>query len=403
MDATGRMKRILFLLHVLFMSGMSSTTMVNISSSVGKNVSLPCAVNSDDNIVVQIQWQKQVGHDQEEQIVIYNPSHGEYKSPGHKGRLRAINASSGRPESFHLDLEDLELQDSAIYICDINTFPSGASRQYVNLQVKGEEDGSTPAHRPTTEVPASHSSRPLEGTPLYPTRSSSSTAARNSDALSATPNTERPSTPSDSSSSSKESKTSSVSLSFASSTKEPQTTTRSLLLQDSNVTVTQRDPMAWTKYEQSTASDEQNASVESLPNATTEFQTAMGTLESRVNNITDSQHEPGLGTQKNAHETVAIVTSSDSQNHGNTFTGAVWPQTTKPGLSPKVTTASGERYYPVFIILPFLSVLIIIGLLYRRYLIQKRMDLPPPFKPPPPPVKYTSVRTQEILMTDILV
>ena len=47
-------------------------------------------------------------------------------------------------------------------------------------------------------------------------------------------------------------------------------------------------------------------------------------------------------------------------------------------LSPCVSqaAASGERYYPVFIILPFLSVLIIIGLLYRRYLIQKRSVTP---------------------------
>ncbi|KAG9263663.1 T-cell surface protein tactile [Astyanax mexicanus] len=57
----------------------------------------------------------------------------------------------------------------------------------------------------------------------------------------------------------------------------------------------------------------------------------------------------------------------------------------------------------VFVLIPILLLLVLIGFLYRRYRIQKRMDMPPPFKPPPPPVKYTSVRSQDIPVTDILV
>ncbi|KAG7484378.1 hypothetical protein MATL_G00048960 [Megalops atlanticus] len=63
---------------------------------------------------------------------------------------------------------------------------------------------------------------------------------------------------------------------------------------------------------------------------------------------------------------------------------------------------SSSKRYVVFILLPVLALLLVILYLYRRHVIQRRMDLPPPFKPPPPPVKYSSVRTQEVPMTDIL-
>ncbi|XP_036451792.1 carcinoembryonic antigen-related cell adhesion molecule 1 [Colossoma macropomum] len=64
---------------------------------------------------------------------------------------------------------------------------------------------------------------------------------------------------------------------------------------------------------------------------------------------------------------------------------------------------SGSKTHAVYVLIPVILLLVLIGFLYRRYLIQKRMDMPPPFKPPPPPVKYTSVRSQNIPVTDILV
>ncbi|XP_036380992.1 T-cell surface protein tactile-like isoform X2 [Megalops cyprinoides] len=63
---------------------------------------------------------------------------------------------------------------------------------------------------------------------------------------------------------------------------------------------------------------------------------------------------------------------------------------------------SSSKRYVVFILLPVVALLLVILYLYRRHVIQRRLDLPPPFKPPPPPVKYSSVRTQEVPMTDIL-
>ncbi|MCI4388236.1 hypothetical protein PGIGA_G00083420 [Pangasianodon gigas] len=71
----------------------------------------------------------------------------------------------------------------------------------------------------------------------------------------------------------------------------------------------------------------------------------------------------------------------------------------------KITTkdVSTTKSHVVFAIIPVVLVLVLIGILYRQYLIQKRLDLPPSFKPPPPPVKYTSARNHDIPTTDILV
>ncbi|KAL7847527.1 hypothetical protein AOLI_G00222450 [Acnodon oligacanthus] len=68
-----------------------------------------------------------------------------------------------------------------------------------------------------------------------------------------------------------------------------------------------------------------------------------------------------------------------------------------------VQDQSGNKTHVVYVLIPVLLLLVLIGFLYRRYLVQKRMDMPPPFKPPPPPVKYTSVRSQNSPVTDILV
>ncbi|KAL6473138.1 hypothetical protein MHYP_G00193260 [Metynnis hypsauchen] len=68
-----------------------------------------------------------------------------------------------------------------------------------------------------------------------------------------------------------------------------------------------------------------------------------------------------------------------------------------------VQDQSGNNTHVVYVLIPVVLLLVLIGFLYRRYLIQKRMDMPPPFKPPPPPVKYTSVRSQNSPVTDILV
>ncbi|MCJ8742477.1 hypothetical protein PDJAM_G00082540 [Pangasius djambal] len=91
-----------------------------------------------------------------------------------------------------------------------------------------------------------------------------------------------------------------------------------------------------------------------------------------------------------------------------TFTSASISMATV-GISNVSTTkitrkdVSTTKSHVVFAIIPVVLVLVLIGILYRQYLIQKKLDMPPSFKPPPPPVKYTSARNHDIPITDILV
>ncbi|KAJ8402297.1 hypothetical protein AAFF_G00371620 [Aldrovandia affinis] len=105
-------------------------------------------------------------------------------------------------------------------------------------------------------------------------------------------------------------------------------------------------------------------------------------------------------------------TSTDTRVERNTFsprppTAALNRSIIIPTMVYRSNSSSNESpdpdgtKYAVLIVLPFLALMFVIVFLYRRHVVQKRMDMPP-FKPPPPPVKYTSVRTQDVTMTDIL-
>nr|XP_023656222.1 cell surface glycoprotein MUC18-like [Paramormyrops kingsleyae] len=75
---------------------------------------------------------------------------------------------------------------------------------------------------------------------------------------------------------------------------------------------------------------------------------------------------------------------------------------TNLATSPKVnvTHLSGtSKRTGLATLFSFLVLAAVVTGLYTRYRIQRRLDLPPPFKPPPPPVKYTSVRDQMTLLT----
>ncbi|XP_060752242.1 cell surface glycoprotein MUC18 [Tachysurus vachellii] len=93
--------------------------------------------------------------------------------------------------------------------------------------------------------------------------------------------------------------------------------------------------------------------------------------------------------------------TSESRTMSKIFCTSI-PGSTSREINYVSSDVSTSKLHGVFII-PFLLMLALVGFLYRQYLIQKRLDMPPPFKPPPPPVKYTSARNHDILITDILV
>ncbi|KAL4608504.1 carcinoembryonic antigen-related cell adhesion molecule 2-like [Arapaima gigas] len=89
--------------------------------------------------------------------------------------------------------------------------------------------------------------------------------------------------------------------------------------------------------------------------------------------------------------------STSSAVDGFAFSSA--PSIVVPGPHDIAVTSPGAPADPernhgrvLWIIFPVLALAVLVTVLLVRYRIQRRMDLPPPFKPPPPPVKYTSVR-----------
>ncbi|XP_040906905.1 T-cell surface protein tactile [Toxotes jaculatrix] len=87
------------------------------------------------------------------------------------------------------------------------------------------------------------------------------------------------------------------------------------------------------------------------------------------------------------------IRQEESSTVGNLTEGRGATQTSMNG---KVGKDTEQSHLVVLIILPILVLIAVAGFLYRRHLIKQRMNLPPPFKPPHPPVKYAPVRYREI-------
>ncbi|XP_076876210.1 nectin-4 [Brachyhypopomus gauderio] len=103
-------------------------------------------------------------------------------------------------------------------------------------------------------------------------------------------------------------------------------------------------------------------------------------------NATSSPVSPQRGLTR-AHVNTSIVMDTSMNQPGFTQEGS----------------KNSQQKNAVYFLIPLILLLVLIGFLTRRFIIQKRMDMPPSFKPPPPPVKYTSVIDHNIKMTDILV
>ncbi|KAA0703959.1 hypothetical protein E1301_Tti000397 [Triplophysa tibetana] len=147
------------------------------------------------------------------------------------------------------------------------------------------------------------------------------------------------------------------------------------------------------------------------PNAT---MTAEHKLTSRDRLLNNSSPAPPAGNASTLHP--YFVNPSNTSLSFNLSTTAISKTGNK--LSTFVVASKGTIIYTTnttvrmekvsnratYIVIPILLLLlIVIGILYRRHLTKKKMNMPPSFKPPPPPVKYTSVRINDVHMTDILV
>ncbi|XP_046717954.1 nectin-2 isoform X2 [Silurus meridionalis] len=167
----------------------------------------------------------------------------------------------------------------------------------------------------------------------------------------------------------------------------PQISSTTVTTPEPNVTMPTSQPHRTNSSSGATSTEEVMYNSTSAPST--------GTVTMVHENVT-TPHTRAFTTFTQTSDTSTIILTSASAIKATVrINNVLTTKVTKQDLS---TTKS----HAVFII-PFLLVLSLIAFLYRQYFIQKRLDMPPPFKPPPPPVKYISARNYDTPMTDILV
>ncbi|XP_073335890.1 uncharacterized protein [Pagrus major] len=183
------------------------------------------------------------------------------------------------------------------------------------------------------------------------------------------------------------------------------TTTPGEHINDTHISVTSTPATHTDTYHFNTSTDQEvnathasnstfsDQSVASNPSTTPSY----GSTEFRSTQETRNESMP--------HTVHAPFNSSASPEESSTL-GSITENSNKSDATPRLTVGStpntedtdGARSHLLLllIIVPVLVLIAVAGFIYRKQMIQQRMDLPPSFKPPPPPVKYTAARQSEI-------
>eukprot|EP00063_Salmo_salar_P010503 XP_013985338.1 PREDICTED: T-cell surface protein tactile-like [Salmo salar] len=351
----------------------------------GQNITLPCLLGEKEGrkpVISQVEWRKK-GELEDHKLVVYNPSFGETLIWPNVTLDVAWYKDKDKLMGTSLVLKGVEARDSGRYICDITTYPNGSIRKVTRLRVEGPADTVTPSTNITESAGTSTNVTESTGTSTNVTESTGTSTNVTSELtepgemttptanLSVTPDTLTSSTVQEVNTEARP-KGSEVNSSTDSPVRVPSTTQSGSTYPPK---VQSDQPTLW-----SVQSDgrQGNESESETPSGGGQGGSVSPTLNPEKSTLAGEKEDHTLGT---------YYTSTAS--HGDDVVIETGP-------------SSGQRYVVVFVLLPVLVLLLVIGFLYRRYIIQKKMDLPPPFKPPPPPVKYSSLRADDVPMTDIL-
>lgn len=99
-------------------------------AEVGQNISLPCIINSTDNLkIANIEWRKK-----NTKLALYSPIHGAYVF---RPNITIKPVNNNVFFGGYLHLPAVNEWDSGIYVCDTVTFPLGTIRREIELKIKG--------------------------------------------------------------------------------------------------------------------------------------------------------------------------------------------------------------------------------------------------------------------------
>ncbi|XP_045546222.1 serine-rich adhesin for platelets [Salmo salar] len=411
----------------------------------GQNITLPCLLGEKEGrkpVISQVEWRKK-GELEDHKLVVYNPSFGETLIWPNVTLDVAWYKDKDKLMGTSLVLKGVEARDSGRYICDITTYPNGSIRKVTRLRVEGPADTVTPSTNITESAGTSTNVTESTGTSTNVTESTGTSTNVTESTVTSTNVTESTGTSTNVTESTGTS--TNVTESTGTSTNVTESTGTSTNVTESTGTSTNVTSELTEPGEMTTPTANLSVTPDTLTSSTVqEVNTEARPKGSEVNSSTDSPVRVPSTTQSGStyppkvqsdQPTLWSVQSDGRQGNeseSETPSGGGQGGSVSPTLNPEKSTlagekedhtlgtyytstashgddvvietgpSSGQRYVVVFVLLPVLVLLLVIGFLYRRYIIQKKMDLPPPFKPPPPPVKYSSLRADDVPMTDIL-
>ncbi|KAG7516300.1 T-cell surface tactile-like [Solea senegalensis] len=103
---------------------------------VGQNVTLQCDIKTRPGLnIVSFEWRKKKNETHEEKLALFNLIYGVNKFRPNVS-LEFQNNSANMLMRSYLHLSEVKKWDSGVYICDIATFPAGSTRREIELKIK---------------------------------------------------------------------------------------------------------------------------------------------------------------------------------------------------------------------------------------------------------------------------
>ncbi|XP_035291032.1 hemicentin-2 isoform X3 [Anguilla anguilla] len=108
----------------------------SINTTVGQRVTLPCLQEKEHNLnILQIEWKKMEGR-AEVKIAICNPAYGPPNLYWTNVSV-SVETSGSKLKGSVLELSEVSVWDSGIYVCELTTFPHGTVKAKTSLTVTG--------------------------------------------------------------------------------------------------------------------------------------------------------------------------------------------------------------------------------------------------------------------------
>lgn len=360
---------------------------------VGQNINLPCIVKNITNLrIVNTEWSKR--GNEIEKLVLYTPGFGVNEFRSDVAIQIVINDANNLTGSY-LQLYKVERWNSGIYICDVTTFPLGSIRVETELKIKD-------VFRITCDMNSTVEVQSGENVTIHCTalRNVQYRWTKNKELVSQNESLELWWVTD-----------AHVGVYTLTASRGNETLHAEFIITiRATTTTSKRDPVTVSPRFNVTESLNKSADSGFTTSQTTELSstwtvgagTGVTDNNPEASNVTITASvtsSPAAHTDPyNFHNS---TTRNDVRTEESSTVGNSTANSAKPGVTPtlsagnttEVTEANDtERSHLlcVFIIVPFLVLIAVAGIHWRRQIIKQRMDEPPPFKPPPPPVKYAA-------------